>query len=598
MTLLGNDLLTQLAFSLHENKGVYALLLGSGLSRAASIPTGWEITLDLIRRVALARGVAEQPDWAAWYRAETGEEPNYSVLLAELTSSPAERRAILHSYIEPDDDDRQEGRRVPTAAHRGIAELVRNGYVRVITTTNFDRLIENALRDAGVEPTVIASPDALAGAEPVAHSACYILKLHGDYKDARILNTDEELSAYPDAYNTLLDRIFDEYGLMVCGWSGEWDRALRATFLRAPNRRYPMYWASRSGLAPAAQEVADHRRARIITIADADSFFVGLVQRIETLEQTRRQNPLSVELLVNTAKRYLSRPEHRIQLDDLVTQEAERLRAATEVPALAPHGAVDRESFLSRIHAYESVTEGLARAAGAMGRWGDGSETPIVLDLIRALCADADRIGSGSVHWLGLRRYPAVLVFTAYGLGLTAAKRWGALHTLFTAEIARESSEPKRTVEALFLWAWGDGADKALWNLAWETPQEEGRRKTPLSDYLCALFAEWGKSFIGLTPDFELLYERFELLGGLAFLETAEEPDLERATVDGNRDNWVWFPPGRYGWHSSNFDRLAQEVLSQALARPLLDGGFARGNEHFLQLSLENIKRLAGRMRW
>jgi len=75
---------TQCAFSIYENKGVFALLLGSGISRAARIPTGWEITLDLIRRVALARGAEEQPDWAAWYRAESGEEPNYSNLLEEL----------------------------------------------------------------------------------------------------------------------------------------------------------------------------------------------------------------------------------------------------------------------------------------------------------------------------------------------------------------------------------------------------------------------------------------------------------------------------------------------------------------------------------
>ena len=72
--------------------------------------------------------------------------------------------------------------------------------------------MENALREIGVEPTVITSPDSLRGAEPFTHSTCYILKLHGDYKDARILNTDEELSTYPDAYNTVLDRIFDEHG--------------------------------------------------------------------------------------------------------------------------------------------------------------------------------------------------------------------------------------------------------------------------------------------------------------------------------------------------------------------------------------------------
>jgi hypothetical protein len=201
MSVLAKDPLTQLAFSIYENPGVVAVLLGSGLSRSAEIPTGWEITRDLIRRVALAQGVEPQPDWARWYRETVGQEPNYSALLKELASSPDERRSILHSYIEPTDQDREEGKKIPTVAHTAIADLVRAGFVRVIVTTNFDRLMENALRERGVEPTIVASADALKGAEPIAHSACYVLKLHGDYKDARILNTDEELSAYPEEYN-------------------------------------------------------------------------------------------------------------------------------------------------------------------------------------------------------------------------------------------------------------------------------------------------------------------------------------------------------------------------------------------------------------
>ena len=60
------DPITALAFSVYENKGVYALLLGSGVSRAAYIPTGWEVTLDLIKRVAALEGVTGQPDWAKW----------------------------------------------------------------------------------------------------------------------------------------------------------------------------------------------------------------------------------------------------------------------------------------------------------------------------------------------------------------------------------------------------------------------------------------------------------------------------------------------------------------------------------------------------
>ena len=35
-----------MAFNLHNSPGVYALLLGSGISRDAGVPTGWEIVKD------------------------------------------------------------------------------------------------------------------------------------------------------------------------------------------------------------------------------------------------------------------------------------------------------------------------------------------------------------------------------------------------------------------------------------------------------------------------------------------------------------------------------------------------------------------------
>lgn len=191
----------------------------------------------------------------------------------------------MHSYIEPTPKDREEGKKVPTAAHRAIACLVEGGFIRVIVTTNFDRLMENALRERGIEPTVVSSVDALKGAEPLTHSACYILKLYGDYKDARILNTESELSGYPQQYDGLLDRILDEHGLIICGWSGEWDHALRAAFLRAPNRRYSVFWAARGSIGSGAQELVDHCAARIIPITDADSFFSTLHLQVETLSR-------------------------------------------------------------------------------------------------------------------------------------------------------------------------------------------------------------------------------------------------------------------------------------------------------------------------
>lgn len=41
-----------LATSMHAQPGVYALLLGSGVSTGAGMPTGWGVVTDLVRKVA------------------------------------------------------------------------------------------------------------------------------------------------------------------------------------------------------------------------------------------------------------------------------------------------------------------------------------------------------------------------------------------------------------------------------------------------------------------------------------------------------------------------------------------------------------------
>lgn len=593
MSILGGDPLTQIAFSVYENKGVFALLLGSGLSRAAEIPTGWEITLDLIRRIALAQGVEEQADWTAWYREKTGEEPDYSALLAELASTQDERRSILHSYIEPTEEDREEGRKVPAMAHQAIADLVRAGYIKVIITTNFDRLMENALRERGIEPTVVASVDALAGAEPITHTACYILKLHGDYKDARILNTDEELATYPAAYQSLLDRIFDEHGLIVCGWSGEWDQALRAALLRAPTRRYPVYWATRGAVSSAAQDIIDHRSARPVAIADADGFFGSLKRRVETLEQSHRQNPFSVELLVSSTKRFLSKPEYRIQLDELFAEETHRLLEKLDTPEFSPQGNWSPDEFRARVKRFEAATEPLARMAGVLGRWGHDGQLDLVTDIVRSLYAHAEKLASGLNVYLNVRSYPAVLVFTAYGIGLTRAARWGALHKFMSATVHRENRKPQRAVELLQLGAW-----KGAENEIWQKLEGLDQRKTALSDHLFELMTDWARSFVGLSPDFELLFERFEMMAALVFLGRTKKAELQQSLSGNQAARGAWMPVGREGWHERNQSILIGELQSEQLNSALLKAGFANNDPEFLDLFVANFRRFAERMTW
>src|SRR5216683_1795166 len=95
------DSLTSLAFSVQSSKGVYALLLGSGLSTAAGIPTGWDVTLDLIKKSAAANNEDCGADPEQWFKNKTGRDADYSDLLDLLAKTPADRASLLSGYFEP-----------------------------------------------------------------------------------------------------------------------------------------------------------------------------------------------------------------------------------------------------------------------------------------------------------------------------------------------------------------------------------------------------------------------------------------------------------------------------------------------------------------
>ena len=108
-----------LAFSIQANRGVYALLIGSGVSHAAQIPTGWDITLDLIRKLAAASGESAEPDPELWYREKYDEAPDYSKLIDGLAKTQTERQQLLRPYFEPNEEEREEGAKQPTARAQG-----------------------------------------------------------------------------------------------------------------------------------------------------------------------------------------------------------------------------------------------------------------------------------------------------------------------------------------------------------------------------------------------------------------------------------------------------------------------------------------------
>lgn len=419
------DPILTLAHTVQSNRGVFAILLGSGVSRSAGIPTGWEVTLDLVRRLATLQNESPLSDLEAWYWKAYGHPPEYSALMQTLAGSPSERRAILHSLFEPTEEEREQGVKVPTLAHRSIAKLVAKGYTRVIVTTNFDRLMETALQDEGVVPTVISTPDAIKGAAPLVHQRCVVLKLHGDYLDDRIKNTKDELTSYDPTLDDYLDRVLDEFGLIVCGWSGEWDPALRAAIERCPNRRYTTFWTTRDDHPPAkAQSLIVLREARLIKIKSADKFFENLADKVESLEEMNAPAPFSLGAAVASIKRYASDPVHRIRFHDLLMNEVERVNARVlEEPVQGVNP--DKDTIRRRVSRFEADSEVLRALLYHAAFWAQSCHHDTIKRTIIALVPP--NISNGYVTWLRLLAYPATLGFYAASLGAMAGGNYDLL---------------------------------------------------------------------------------------------------------------------------------------------------------------------------
>jgi predicted ATPase len=233
-------------FLVNNNPGSYALVLGSGVSFSAKIPTGWGVMCELISRYA--KGLNEDisaEEAYEWYIDKYDKEPDYSDVLNNITNTPDERSSLLRSFFEPSDEEARDGVKMPTPAHRAIAQLMKYGFISVVITTNFDRLLEKALYDINSSPIVITTKSDVDGFAGLIHEKKpVIIKVNGDYLDTRIKNTSWELSNYENEISELLKSVFNNYGIIISGWSGVYDRALVNILNNSINNRYSHYWVN------------------------------------------------------------------------------------------------------------------------------------------------------------------------------------------------------------------------------------------------------------------------------------------------------------------------------------------------------------------
>ena len=511
------------------------------MSRAAQIPTGWEIVSDLLRKLATATGNTPGHDIERWYIEQYHEEPDYSKLLNELSKTPHERQKLLRPYFERDEQQRDEGIKRPTTAHKSIARLVAKGFIKVIVTTNFDRLIENALEDEGIVPTVLSTEEQVQGASPLDHIDCCVCKVHGDYMDPRIRNTSSELAAYPPVLDQILYRIFDEYGLIVCGWSADWDAALRSVMYQVPSRRFATYWALHGTATDDAKRLINHRSAQVIAIDSADGFFQSLQQKVESLEEFTKPHPLSTEAAVASLKRLLTRSEESIQLQDLIDATVDQVLSVTTGKRFETSPKPDKAAVTDRITRYESACTTLVSMSAVGGYWLNEENCLAWQRSAERLAMKSPFQGLPYPIWDHLQYYPGVLLLYALGLGAVERSQFGLLNRIFLTQTTEFVNGVSQSSSVLAILLKHRDPDDAWRN------RVEGldNRHVTVSDRIHDAIRQALRRLIPDDSKYDYVFDKFEILAAIAFAR---------------KQNYLWFPPGSYLYRGNNRRRIFEEI--------------------------------------
>lgn len=432
----GIDPITFPAFTIQSNPGAYAILLGAGISKASGLPTAWDVQTDLVSQVASLHDVGPL-EANEWFEKSIGRPTNYDELIELLAIKQTERQGILRKYFEMKENAEIDNFG-PTKGHRAIAELVKAGKIRIILTTNFDRLMEDALTELGIEHVVIRKANDLDSLPPLYSINCLVVHLHGDfYTPVSMLNTYSELAEYPIQISNLLENILRDYGLLIIGWSANWDAALKDAISRTTCKHFGIYWLDIADLSESAMELKSKIGATFIK-ESSEVALPRLLQLVESIERNEPRTPLSVSMAVSRAKKSLSKEELKIDLHDAILESIKSLQN-TYVFTNSIFESNDDEEYLKRLESTEVAIAVPTALIATTAYWGNAETDHWWFDEVSRFAKY--KAVSGTSDLINLLRLPATIFLYASGIAAVSSQRTELIRRLLIEPVTQDNYE-------------------------------------------------------------------------------------------------------------------------------------------------------------
>ncbi|GAA5262891.1 SIR2 family protein [Methanocalculus sp. MC3] len=283
--------LVRLSANALPGEKTYILLAGAGVSQDAGIPTAWDLMLETAKYLYLEENTgldgqdANLEEIGKWFVESDYSKMEYSNIIGNLFKSTVEQQKFLEGFL---------GNKEPGDAHRAIAEMARRGILRAIITTNFDHCLEMALKEKGLDIQVIANDHVLQYSEPLIHcKKVRVYKPHGSLGEGKLCNTPRDLENLSPEMENELQKMFNEHGVIIIGYSGRDPDILKLISNRKCSH-YSLYWINPSKPSGEALKFFDNNQAIFIPCEDGAgnllNHFIVLQDRIRALVPSGASN--------------------------------------------------------------------------------------------------------------------------------------------------------------------------------------------------------------------------------------------------------------------------------------------------------------------